>query len=95
MEEANQSRIRFDPTVNLGHVLTFIGFILTGFMAFQHLDKRVSILEENRKTQAMTDTFQDQKSIDQAQAIHQSLVDIKKSIEKLDNKIENIRGNGK
>lgn len=26
--------LRFDPTVNLGHMLTFVGFIMTGFTAW-------------------------------------------------------------
>jgi hypothetical protein len=88
---AEKSGFRFDPSVNLGHILTFIGFLLTGFMAFQHLDKRVAILEENKRTQAMVDAYQDQRGHEQGLAIQQSLTEIKKSIEKVDNKIEKIR----
>ena len=43
------NRVRFDPTVNLGHVLTFIGFIISGFLAYQNIDKRIAVLEENKK----------------------------------------------
>jgi hypothetical protein len=25
---------RFDPTINLGHMLTFMGFLMTGYAAF-------------------------------------------------------------
>lgn len=50
---------RFDPTVNLGHLLTFAGFLIAGFGAWATLDKRLVILEENRKTQAAIDSSQD------------------------------------
>lgn len=87
-----QKGVRFDPTINLGHILTFVGFILSGFLAFQHLDKRVAVLEEDRKTQELIHDYQDKKLLDLNQSIQQSLQEIKKSIEKLDNKIEYVRG---
>lgn len=60
MTERN-NRIKFDPTVNLGHVLTFVGFIVAGFGAWATLDKRLVILEENRRTQVLVDQNQDQR----------------------------------
>lgn len=90
-----QKGVRFDPTINLGHILTFVGFILSGFLAFQHLDKRVAVLEEERKTQDLIHDYQDKKILDLNQSIQQSLHEIKKSIEKLDNKIEYVRGGPK
>ncbi len=38
--------VRFDPTINLGHVLTFLGFLVTGIVAYSTLEKRVALLEE-------------------------------------------------
>ena len=38
-------RVVFDPTINLGHVLTFIGFISTGVLAYQNLDRRQTVQE--------------------------------------------------
>jgi hypothetical protein len=57
--EPHSKRLRFDPTINLGHLLTFVGFMLAGFGAWSTLDKRVLVLEENRKTQATIDQAQD------------------------------------
>jgi hypothetical protein len=57
--DPHSKRPRFDPTINLGHLLTFVGFMLAGFGAWSTLDKRVLILEENRKTQATIDQAQD------------------------------------
>jgi hypothetical protein len=38
--------IKYDPTINLGHILTFVGFVATGAGAYSLLEKRVAILEE-------------------------------------------------
>ncbi|UNV91838.1 MULTISPECIES: DUF2730 domain-containing protein [unclassified Comamonas] len=38
-------RVAFDPTINLGHVLTFVGFMIAGFSAYSTLDKRVTLME--------------------------------------------------
>lgn len=40
------SRIRFDPTVNLGHILTMAAMLVSCLLAYAHLDKRVSLLEQ-------------------------------------------------
>lgn len=51
--------MKFDPTVNLGHILTFVGFLVTGFAAYGTLDKRISVAEEARATQHIVDRRQD------------------------------------
>jgi hypothetical protein len=35
----------FDPTINLGHVLTFIGFLAVGGGAYLNIEKRVTVQE--------------------------------------------------
>lgn len=40
-----QPGFKFDKTVNLGHILTFLGFMFAGFGAWTTLDKRVVVLE--------------------------------------------------
>lgn len=37
--------VSFDPTINLGHLLTFVGFLVTIGTAWSALDKRVSLAE--------------------------------------------------
>jgi hypothetical protein len=59
LDVARSKRPRFDPTINLGHLLTFAGFMLAGFGAWATLDKRLVVLEENRRTQAAIDSAQD------------------------------------
>ena len=59
MSANNERRIRFDGTINLGHVLTFLGFLISGIVAWNTMDKRVVILEEARVYQSAIDKKQD------------------------------------
>ena len=72
--------IRFDKTINLGHILTFVGFILSIVVTWSTLDKRVVVLEEGRKAQELRDSGQDQRNIDQLGAIKESLTEIKQNV---------------
>ena len=44
-----EHRVKFDPTISLGHVLTFVSLILAGFGVYNGMDKRVTVLEEQRR----------------------------------------------
>lgn len=39
-------RVSFDPTINLGHLLTFVGFIVTGAVAYFDLRERITLNEQ-------------------------------------------------
>lgn len=39
-------KIRFDATINLGHILTFVGFLAAGAGMYTSLDKRVAVNEQ-------------------------------------------------
>lgn len=80
-------RFRFDPTINLGHVLTFVGFIATGVVGWSALDKRIMVLEEARQTQAQIDRNQDQLTTQQMQYIRETLTEIKQSVNRLTDKV--------
>lgn len=77
------SGIRFDKTINLGHVLTFVGFIISGMVAWSTLDKRVVVLEESRKMQEMRDIAQDQRANDERGVIRETLVEIKQAVKEV------------
>lgn len=91
-EDRRESRrgIKFDGTINLGHMLTFAGFLITIMVTWSTLDKRVVVLEESRKAQELRDAGQDQRNGDQMTAIKETLVEIKTNViglrEKLDRK---------
>jgi len=85
-------KIWFDPTVNLGHILTFLGFIFSIFVGWTILDKRVTVLEEQRRLQAQIDQAQDSMSSQNLRQIYESLSDIKKSVEKIGDRQTNNQG---
>lgn len=38
-------KVKFDPTINLGHVLTFVGFLGVMVTGYLNIDKRLSAQE--------------------------------------------------
>ncbi len=80
--------LKFDPTINAGHLLTFAGFILTGFVGWTALDKRVVVLEEQRKAQEARDTGQDSRITEKFVEIRETMTDIKRTLEIVRDKLE-------
>lgn len=64
----------FDPTINLGHVLTFCGFIVTGFIGYSSLERRVALVEQMQRS--AIETAADKSSL-QNQALQEMRQDIK------------------
>ena len=75
--------LRFDPTINAGHLLTFAGFILAGFVGWTTLDKRVVVLEEQRKSQDIRDSGQDTRNTDKFTEIKDTMNEIKRAVEQV------------
>lgn len=78
-------RPTFDPTINLGHVLTFFGFIGTGLIGYSALDKRVVVVEE--RAAAIERRVDDQDS-----RIKESLGEIKADLKDVKRGIEDMKG---
>lgn len=87
-EEQHGGRLKFDPTINAGHLLTFAGFLLTGFIGWSTLDKRVVVLEEQRKSQDQRDQAQDSRSSEKFGEIRETMQDIKRTVEIVRDKLE-------
>jgi hypothetical protein len=81
-------KLTFDPTVNLGHMLTFIGFIIAGFAAWNTLDKRITVVETQRTHQAQVDTMQDQRAIDSYVALRETLARLDRQVERLADQLD-------
>jgi hypothetical protein len=75
--------IKFDATINLGHILTFVGFLVAGFTAWTTLDKRVTVIEERANLQAVVDRNQDAQLTNNMIAIRESLSEIKQQITRI------------
>ena len=80
--------MRFDNTINLGHLLTFAGFLITIMVSWTTLDKRVVVLEESRKAQAIMDSAQDLRSAEKFSEIRDTLGEIKRSVDKVNDRLE-------
>jgi hypothetical protein len=79
--------IRFDKTINLGHLLTIISFVIIAMMQWSIMDKRVVILEEFRVAQRERDVAQDIVSKDKFQEVRDALLDLRRGIEKVADKV--------
>lgn len=77
------SRIRFDKTVNLGHIISIVAFLLMTLTQWNMMDKRITVLEEFRTVQRERDAAQDMNAKDRAQEVKDAINDLKRSIEKL------------
>ena len=80
--------VRFDNTINLGHILTFLGFLVTIMVTWSTLDKRVVVLEESRKAQAILDHAQDNRSAERITEIRETLDEIKRSVDRVNDRLE-------
>jgi hypothetical protein len=80
-----QKKIRFDGTVNLGHLLTVATFIGAGVVGWNAMDKRVTVLEEARLVQKQIDQRQDDDRADIKRTVRE---DMKEIIRKVDILVE-------
>lgn len=80
-----QRRIRFDGTINLGHLLTVVTFIGAGVVGWNAMDKRVTVLEEARFMQKQIDQRQDEERAEMKRTMRE---DIKEIVRKVDILIE-------
>ena len=80
--------VKFDNTINLGHLLTFVSFLITIMVSWTTLDKRVVVLEESRKAQAALDATQDHRSGEKFNEIKETLGEIKRSVDRVNDRLE-------
>ena len=84
--------IKFDPTINLGHVLTFLALMIAGFGAWSALDKRVTIIEESRFAQKMLDNNQDARASEATVQMKEVLTRLDRQVERLADKLDKVGG---
>jgi hypothetical protein len=79
-------RITFDPTINLGHVLTAAGFLVAGFGAYSNLDKRLTLQEE--KTSAAEVRTREQQT-----SMKESLQEIRSDVKEVQRSLNDVNRN--
>lgn len=80
-QQQSSGRVKFDPTINLGHVITFVGFVISIFIAWNTLDRRVAVLEASAVAQAQRDKFQDSR-------LQESISTVRTSQNRIENKLD-------
>jgi uncharacterized coiled-coil protein SlyX len=83
-----RQKVKFDATVNLGHILTFVGFLVAGFGAWSTMDKRVIVLEETRTYQKQIDAMQDGKLLESLAQMKDLMARLEKQVDRLADKQE-------
>ena len=89
-EDNSKKNVWFDPTINLGHILTFVGFLIAGFAAWGTLDKRLTVMEENRGFQKMIDITQDQRAIEAYTTLRESLTRLERQAERNSDRLDKL-----
>lgn len=84
---APENKVRFDKSINLGHALTIVSFCMFSLMQWNLMDKRVVVLEEARLAQRERDISRDVTSKDKFQEIRDALTDLRRSVEKVSDKV--------
>ena len=79
--EAHPRRVTFDPTINLGHILTFVSLVVAGFASWSALNTRLSVLEDARIVQSARDASQDV-------LIKERIAEVLAAVNKVDARVE-------
>ena len=80
-------RIKFDRTINLGHVLTAVSMIVAVMVSWSLMDKRVAVLEEARAAQRERDAVQDASNREKFQEVRDTMIDLRRAVEKVADKV--------
>ena len=86
-----EGTVKYDPTINFGHILTLIVTVGMVVTAWVNLDKRVVVLEQQTVSQAMRDRHQDELLVTQSNQIRESLNEVKSYLQRLDNRLESMQ----
>lgn len=76
-------RLTFDPTINAGHILTFVSLLAALIVGWNTLDKRVVVLEEAKTYQRERDQAQDNSIAEKLGDIKETLRDVKRGVDDL------------
>lgn len=81
-------KVRYDPTINLGHILTFLGFLISIFVAWNAMDKRIILLEAAQSTQIERDNSQDRERRLIQNHTNAAFGDIKEALKRIESKVD-------
>ena len=86
-----EHRIKFDSTISLGHVLTFVSLIAAGFGAYNGVVKRVTVLEEQRRSDSDRSSEIDRRMKDTLNEMRGDFKEMQRSINELNRTLTSPR----
>lgn len=95
----HRHRVRFDPTINLGHIMTATVFLLSGLAAFFNLSARVDRQQDKtaqievyfKEKMASVETAQTRFDLNYREDMHDIKIMLGKIDDKLDKKMDKPR----
>lgn len=84
-------RLTFDPTINAGHILTFVAMVVGLMTSYSLLDKRIGVLEERSNSAVLQakETVTEQKEA--LKEIKSDVKDLQRSVNEIGRAIA-VRG---
>lgn len=82
-QEHPRKRLMFDPTINAGHILTFVSLLAALVVGWNTLDKRVVVLEEAKAYRRERDQAQDNSITEKLGDIKETLREVKRGVDDL------------
>ena len=79
-EPMQRKRVQFDPTINLGHILTFVGFMLAGFGAWGNIDKRITLTEVQATAAVERTNDQDRRMNETLKELKTDIKDVRQAV---------------
>ena len=82
-DTTRRRRVRFDPTINLGHLLTFVGFLATGMAAYSDLKERIAVQAVRIQAAEAEAAAEKTRNRDSLREIKDDLKEIRRGVEDL------------
>ena len=82
-DPTDRKRLNFDPTINAGHILTFIGMVVAVMVSYSLLDKRVGVLEERSNAAIIQAADKQAEQKESLREIKSDIKDLQRSVNEI------------
>jgi len=82
-DPTDRKRLNFDPTINAGHILTFIGMVVAVGVSYSLLDKRVGVLEERSNAAIIQAADKQAEQKESLREIKSDIKDLQRSVNEI------------
>lgn len=82
-DPTDRKRLNFDPTINAGHILTFISMVVAVMVSYSLLDKRVGVLEERSRDAIIQAADKQAEQKESLREIKSDIKDLQRSVNEI------------